>query len=55
MILYHDEIQSSVAAKDVDAYKQVLHDALKATDDYYKIKCRNDIEIKTGSNWRDCH
>jgi DNA polymerase I-like protein with 3'-5' exonuclease and polymerase domains len=55
MILYHDEIQSSVAAKDVDAYKQVLHDALKSTDDYYKIKCRNDIEIKTGSNWRDCH
>jgi DNA polymerase I-like protein with 3'-5' exonuclease and polymerase domains len=55
MISYHDEGQWSVADKDVQKFKEGLQKALEATDKYYKVKCRNDIDIKTGKNWMDCH
>lgn len=55
MISYHDEGQWSVAQDDVENFKAVLYTALKFTDAYYKVKCRNDIDIKTGNNWGDCH
>jgi DNA polymerase-1 len=55
MILYHDELQADVHPDHVEAYKEALHDALALTDTYYDVKCKNDIEIKTGNNWGDCH
>lgn len=55
MISYHDEGQWSVATKDVDAFKEVLYEALRLTDKFYGVRCRNDIDIKTGKNWGDCH
>lgn len=55
MISYHDEGQWSVAPKDVDSFKKVLYEALHLTDEYYDVKCENDIDIKTGKNWGDCH
>ncbi len=55
MILYHDELQADVHPEHVEAYKKALHDALALTDTYYAVKCKNDIEIKTGNNWGDCH
>ena len=55
MISYHDEGQWSVAPDDVDAFKEVLYEALRLTDKFYEVRCRNDIDIKTGKNWGDCH
>lgn len=55
MISYHDEVQYSVAEKDVDQFKNILRTALKSTDIYYETKCPNDIDIKTGKDWMECH
>jgi DNA polymerase I-like protein with 3'-5' exonuclease and polymerase domains len=55
MILYHDEVQISVAERDVNVLKNVLQEALAYTDSYFKVKCPNAIDIKTGKNWKDCH
>lgn len=55
MISYHDEGQWSVHHYDVDWFKDVLQDALELTDKYYKVKCPNAIDIKTGHNWYDTH
>lgn len=55
MILYHDEVQISVADDQVNVLKSVLQKALEATDKFFKVKCPNAIDIKTGKNWEDCH
>lgn len=55
MILYHDEIAADVSPEHVEVYKKILKDALEITDTYYKVNCRNDIEIKVGKNWADTH
>ena len=55
MISYHDEVQYDVHPDDVEKFKQVLQQAVLETDKYYKVKCPNAIDIKTGKNWRDCH
>ena len=55
MILYHDEVQISVNIDHVDGVKSVLRQALEMTDKHFKVRCPNDIDIKTGKNWEDCH
>lgn len=55
MISYHDEGQWSVGEQDVDRFSIVLQDALELTDNYYKVKCKNDIDTKTGINWMETH
>jgi len=55
MILYHDEVQISVAEGHVNVLKSVLQKALEATDKFFKVKCPNAIDIKQGSTWEDCH
>jgi len=44
-----------VGKQDVDRFMIILQDALGLTDDYYKVKCKNDIDTKTGINWRETH
>ena len=55
MISYHDEGQWAVKDAHVERFKVILHEALGLTDAYYETKCKNDIDIKTGKNWGDCH
>lgn len=55
MILYHDEVQISSSKKDSERVKVILREALLETDKYYEVNCRNDIDIKQGTNWADCH
>lgn len=55
MILYHDEVQISVAKHHINVQKSVLQEALEATDKFFAVKCPNAIDIKTGNNWQDCH
>lgn len=55
MISYHDEGQWAVKDEDVEKFKRILLSSVELTDNYYKVKCNNDIDIKTGKNWGDCH
>lgn len=55
MILYHDEVQISVAKHHINSQKSVLQKALEATDRFFDTKCKNDIEIKEGRDWYECH
>ena len=55
MIAYHDELQFSVHPDDIEKLKAILQEAIEETDRFYDLKCPNDIDIKVGNNWEECH
>jgi DNA polymerase I-like protein with 3'-5' exonuclease and polymerase domains len=55
MISMHDEVAYSVAPEHVEDFKEVLYYSLEKADKYFKVKCPNDIEVKSGENWFQTH
>ncbi len=57
IINYHDEMQLEVkdTEEDIDGVKKALRYGVKKADEVLNTNCPNDIDIKVGKNWKDCH
>jgi len=55
LISMHDEYQLEVHPDDVEETKKALYYGVEMANKLYDVKCKNDIEIKTGKNWEDTH
>lgn len=56
-IAYHDELQIEVEdnTTDIEGVKDALHFGVKEADRVLNTNCPNDIDIKVGNNWAECH
>jgi len=51
----HDEIQVECRPEDAEEIGQCIVDSMKATTDYYKLRCPIDGEYKIGRDWNETH
>ena len=51
----HDEIQVECRPEDAEEIGQCIVDSMRATTNYYKLRCPIDGEYKIGRNWNETH
>jgi DNA polymerase I-like protein with 3'-5' exonuclease and polymerase domains len=51
----HDEFQSEVADKDVEAYSALGLQAMVLAGEYYNMNCPLEGDVSSGASWRETH
>jgi len=51
----HDEIQIECNPGDADRIGRLIVDAMRVTEEYYKLNCPITGEYKIGKTWNDTH
>lgn len=51
----HDEVQAEVRPECIEAYKECAQRAVDRTNEFLKLNCKLQIDIKVGRNWAECH
>lgn len=51
----HDEVQAEVRKGLEDVYKECCYKAVDKTNEFLKLNCRLQIDIKQGKSWAECH
>lgn len=51
----HDECQFLVREPDIDRFKSLAHHTIGEVNNKFKLRCPQDLEIKVGENWSECH
>lgn len=51
----HDEVQAEVRKGLEDVYKECCYKAVDRTNEFLKLNCRLQIDIKQGKSWAECH
>lgn len=51
----HDEVQANVKEKFIQTYRDCAQRAVDRTNEFFKLNCKLQIDIKVGDNWAQCH
>jgi DNA polymerase I-like protein with 3'-5' exonuclease and polymerase domains len=54
-MMVHDEQVLETKPDNIEQLKTILQQALELTDNLYKVRCKNAIEIKVGGTYYETH
>lgn len=51
----HDEVQAEVRPNLVEKYNECVYKAASRTNEFLKLNCKLQVDIKVGKSWAECH